>query len=139
VLLVLVVDGMNVIGARPDGWWRDRDGAVRRLVDRLNVLTGPTQRVVVVFDGLPPADLPEGAYRGVEVRFAGRPGQDAADDEIVELLQNELDEDEVTVVTSDRALQARVEVRGGGTLGAGRFLDQLDAAEAGRRPTRPRV
>jgi hypothetical protein len=30
-----LVDGMNVIGTRPDGWWRDRDAAMLRLVDLL--------------------------------------------------------------------------------------------------------
>ncbi|HWG72643.1 MAG TPA: hypothetical protein VG184_01170 [Acidimicrobiales bacterium] len=25
----LIVDPMNVVGARPDGWWRERDAAVR--------------------------------------------------------------------------------------------------------------
>ena len=27
----LIVDGSNVMGSRPDGWWRDRDGARIRL------------------------------------------------------------------------------------------------------------
>ena len=30
-----LIDGMNVIGTRPDGWWRDRDAAMLRLVDRI--------------------------------------------------------------------------------------------------------
>ena len=33
-----IVDGMNVIGSRPDGWWRDRRGAMRRLVEELGAL-----------------------------------------------------------------------------------------------------
>jgi hypothetical protein len=37
---VLVVDGANVVGSRPDGWWRDRAGAARRLRDQLEVLPG---------------------------------------------------------------------------------------------------
>ena len=32
---MLVVDGNNVMGSRPDGWWKDRAGATRRLVERL--------------------------------------------------------------------------------------------------------
>src|SRR4029077_11149146 len=32
---VLVVDGANVVGARPDGWWKDRAGAARRLHEQL--------------------------------------------------------------------------------------------------------
>jgi len=31
------VDGANVVGSRPDGWWRDRPGAARRLHHRLAV------------------------------------------------------------------------------------------------------
>lgn len=32
---VLIVDGANVVGSRPDGWWRDRAGATARLRDQL--------------------------------------------------------------------------------------------------------
>ena len=32
---MLYIDAMNVIGSRPDGWWRDRDGAARRLIDQI--------------------------------------------------------------------------------------------------------
>ncbi len=45
-----IVDGMNVIGSRPDGWWRDRRGAMERLVRELESLDG---EVAVVFDGKP--------------------------------------------------------------------------------------
>ncbi|MGB7447512.1 MAG: hypothetical protein WA892_00115 [Ornithinimicrobium sp.] len=33
---VLIVDAANVIGSSPDGWWRDRAGAARRLHDQLS-------------------------------------------------------------------------------------------------------
>jgi 8-oxo-dGTP diphosphatase len=46
--LTIVVDGANVMGSRPDGWWRDRAGAARRLRDQLSGLAA---------DGL--AALPE--------------------------------------------------------------------------------
>src|SRR5206468_3894050 len=60
----LVVDGMNVIGSRPDGWWRDRRGAQRALVQALGALGEP---VTVVFDGAPhDVDAPD----EVEVAFA---------------------------------------------------------------------
>ena len=36
--LTIIVDGANVMGSRPDGWWRDRAGAARRLRDQLAVL-----------------------------------------------------------------------------------------------------
>jgi 8-oxo-dGTP diphosphatase len=33
--LTIIVDAANVMGARPDGWWRDRAGAALRLCDEL--------------------------------------------------------------------------------------------------------
>jgi 8-oxo-dGTP diphosphatase len=33
--LTIIVDAANVMGSRPDGWWRDRAGAARRLRDQL--------------------------------------------------------------------------------------------------------
>ena len=39
-----VVDASNVIGSRPDGWWRDRAGAARRLVAALDDLAERTRR-----------------------------------------------------------------------------------------------
>jgi hypothetical protein len=55
----LMVDGMNVIGSRPDGWWRDRDGAVRRLLARLQELAASTgDDVTLVLDGRPLPDVP---------------------------------------------------------------------------------
>ncbi len=38
--LVLVVDIANVMGSRPDGWWRDREGAATRLLNELEPLNG---------------------------------------------------------------------------------------------------
>ncbi len=35
---VVVVDAANVVGSRPDGWWRDRAGAARRLVRSVTAL-----------------------------------------------------------------------------------------------------
>jgi hypothetical protein len=44
---------MNVIGSRPDGWWRDRRGAMRRLVESLERFAAahPDDEVAVVLDG----------------------------------------------------------------------------------------
>jgi len=36
--MAFIVDAANVMGSRPDGWWRDRAGAARRLRDQLAVL-----------------------------------------------------------------------------------------------------
>ena len=52
--MLWLIDGMNVIGTRPDGWWKDRDAAMLRLVDMLErwaVVDG--QEVTVVFERQP--------------------------------------------------------------------------------------
>src|SRR3712207_7471439 len=47
-----LIDGNNVMGSRPDGWWRDRPGAMQRLVNQLDDLAASTgEEVHVVFDG----------------------------------------------------------------------------------------
>src|SRR5437879_5511924 len=100
-----VVDGMNVIGSRPDGWWRDRDGAVRRLVHRLQELARRSgDAITVVLDGRPLRDLPTGTHDGIDVIYARRGGPNAADDRIVELVAQLDTPEAVVVVTSDRDL-----------------------------------
>lgn len=114
----MIVDGNNVMGARADGWWRDREAAARRLVDELASLTADGTRVTVVFDGRGSSRMPEGEHGGVIVFYAGRSGRDAADDRIVELLDAEPEPSSVTVVTSDRELRKRVEGLGARSRGA---------------------
>jgi predicted RNA-binding protein with PIN domain len=123
----LLVDGNNVIGTRPDGWWRDRPGATRRLVDRLAAWAdGADEDVVVVFDGAPLDDLEPA--RGVDVRFAPRRGPNAADDVIADLVAAAPDPGSLRVVTSDAGLAGRVRARGAAVSGAGAFRDELDRA-----------
>ena len=107
---------MNLIGARPDGWWRDRRGAMRRLVGALEGVEG-YDYVVVVLDGAP-FDL---SSARVEVRFASRRGRDAADDDIAAMAGSG-----DTVVTSDADLERRVLERGADAIGAGAFRRKLD-------------
>jgi predicted RNA-binding protein with PIN domain len=122
-----VVDGMNVIGSRPDGWWRDRDAAALRLLRRLQrAATGSGEAYALVLDGRPLADVAEGEHGGVEVRYARRRGRDAADDRIVELVAADSDPASLRVVTSDRALADRVTALGATTEGAGALLGRLD-------------
>jgi predicted RNA-binding protein with PIN domain len=122
-----VVDGMNVIGSQPDGWWRDRDGAVRRLLRRLQqAVTRSDEALTLVLDGRPPANLVEGDHGGVDVRYARRRGRDAADDRIVELVAADTESASLRVVTSDRALADRVTALGATTEGAGAFLRRLE-------------
>jgi predicted RNA-binding protein with PIN domain len=126
-MVALVVDGMNVIGSRPDGWWRDRTGAAVRLADRLAALARTVQEpVTLVLDGRPSARLVEGERDGVTVLYARRAGRDAADDRIVELVQTARHPAELEVATSDRALAERVEAAGGRVVTAGELLRRLD-------------
>jgi nicotinic acid mononucleotide adenylyltransferase/predicted RNA-binding protein with PIN domain len=125
----VIVDGNNVIGSRPDGWWRDRKGAARRLIAALQALTRRTgDRISVVLDGRPLDDVPEGVHDGVLVAYATRPGRDAADDRIVAEVERDPDPASLVVVTSDRALAERVRALGARVEGAGTLLAQLEAA-----------
>ena len=141
-----VVDGMNVIGSRPDGWWRDRPAAMRALTAQLGDLARSSgDELTVIFDGRPFALEGE---RGVTVQFARRGGPDAADDDIAALVEADEDPGGLTVVTSDGALGARVSRAGARIIGSGRvspparlvsgsryrtaFLDWLACAVRGR-------
>ena len=119
----LVVDGLNVIGSRPDGWWRDRRGAMRKLVARLEAYVEASgEAVTVVLDGRP-FELPTGRVR---IAFARRSGRDAADDDIVELVSGAPQPALLRVVTSDAELAARARERGAETISAGSFRRRLD-------------
>ena len=113
---MLFIDAMNVIGSRPDGWWRDREGAIRRLIDEVRAWADDD--VTVVLDH-GPQDL-IGTVGRVTVLKAPRRGRDAADDEIARLA-GPGDQ----VVTSDAALAERVRARGASVEGAGSFRRRL--------------
>jgi predicted RNA-binding protein with PIN domain len=120
-----IVDGMNVIGSRPDGWWRDRSGAMRALAAQLDRFQDDIgEPVAVVYDGRP-REIPA----RVEVRFASRAGRNAADDEIARMVAADAAPGEVRVVTSDGDLATRVRAAGAEVEGAGTFRRRLDAAE----------
>ena len=120
-----LVDGMNLIGSRPTGWWRDRPRAMRELVAELERFAADTgDEVVVVFDGRPfelKSDL-------VEVGFASRGGPDAADDEIAVRARRDADPRTLTVVTSDAGLVERVRKAGVEVSGVRAFRQRLDQA-----------
>jgi predicted RNA-binding protein with PIN domain len=123
-----LVDGMNVIGSRPDGWWRDRRAAMRRLTAALDALAAATgEPVAVVFDGAP-HEVPA---EHVDVRFASRRGPNAADDDIAALVAGDEDPGSLRVVTSDGPLAARVRATGAQVVGAGAFRRRLDELGAG--------
>jgi uncharacterized protein YaiI (UPF0178 family) len=117
-----LIDAMNVIGSRPDGWWRDREGAVRKLVDEVRAWAGDEPVTVVLDFG--PDDL-LGTVGSVTVVRAPRRGRNAADDEIVRLVEADPD---ALVVTSDAELAARVHALGADVLGAGTFRSRLESS-----------
>jgi nicotinic acid mononucleotide adenylyltransferase/predicted RNA-binding protein with PIN domain len=122
----IIVDGNNVVGSTPDGWWRDRAGANRRLVAALQAYARRSgAQVAVVFDGRPPADLPEGIHGHVLVAYAQRSGRDAADDRIALEVARDKDPESLTVVTSDRALTERARSSGARVLSVGTFSREL--------------
>jgi len=170
----LVVDAANVVGSRPDGWWRDRPGAAARLVAALaaalrsGALTSP---VTVILEGAARSGVPATPTETGPGQGAGRGGGDAAEgarsgsggdaaDEtgagsgggggaeaaadgampILRVLHAPTDGDsaivaevialvgagaEVTVVTADRGLRARVVAAGGDVVGPSWLRDRL--------------
>jgi hypothetical protein len=114
---LVVVDGANVVGSRPDGWWRDRPGAAARLAVRLAAGIPLPGEVVLVLEGAARRGVPAGTSPGLRVVHADGSGDDA----IVDLVAATTDR-LVTVVTADRDLRARVTALGAGTTGP-RALD----------------
>lgn len=111
-MTVLLVDAANVVGSRPDGWWRDRAGATARLLAGLARLPGRAVQgpegeplgvaeVVVVVEGqarrVPDVD-------GVRLVRAAGSGDDALADCATDLAGQDRP---VLVVTADRGIRAR--------------------------------
>jgi hypothetical protein len=133
-MTVLLVDAANVVGSRPDGWWRDRAGATTRLLARLAALPGrrltaPDGAVLTVGEVVA---VVEGQVRDVSapegVRLVRAPGigDDALASTAAELAA---DGKSLLVVTADRGLRARLPA-GTPVTGPGRLLDLLDALGA---------
>jgi predicted RNA-binding protein with PIN domain len=121
-----VVDGMNVIGTRPDAWWRNRHAAMVRLVDSLERWAAARgDEVTVVFERPPSPPITSPV---VEVAHAPRPRPNAADDEILRRLAADPEPDAIRVVTSDRGLADQVRAAGAAVEPAESFRRLLDAA-----------
>ena len=119
-----IVDGINVIGTRPDAWWRDRHTAMVKLVRMLEqwvALNGDD--VTVVFERPPSPPI---ASTVIEVAHAPRPRPDSADDEIVRRLLSEAEPGKVRVVTSDRWLADRALAAGASVQPAASFRRELE-------------
>ncbi len=120
-----IVDGMNVIGARPDGWWRDRHAAMVHLVDLLERWSAAGgEDVTVVFEQPPRPPIRSSV---VVVTHAQRPRPNSADDEIVRLVRKVQDPASVRVVTSDGVLSQQVSAAGASVYPSSRFREEIDA------------
>lgn len=118
---LLIVDGANVVGSRPDGWWRDRAGAAARLHAQL-LAASLAQRVVLVLEGKARSGVPEGLTDSVRVVHATGEGDDAIVAETADALKQVTG---VAVVTADRELSGRVRQLGAQVLRPGWLLDRL--------------
>jgi predicted ribonuclease YlaK len=127
---LVVVDAANVVGSRPDGWWKDRAGAARRLLVKLKTLAEqldePTE-VAVILEGAARAAVESASdpeFSGLRLVLAGGSG----DDTIVNVVAQAAAANPsraITVVTADRGLRARVETLGATTVGPRWLLDRV--------------
>jgi uncharacterized protein YaiI (UPF0178 family) len=118
---MLVIDAANVIGSRPNGWWRDRAGAARRFAERVRatVTSGRLDPpVTLVLEGRARAGVDESDADGVEVVHARGEG----DDTIVAIAEAHRG---AVVVTADRRLADRVRAADAEVVGPRWLLDQL--------------
>ena len=111
---VLIVDGANVVGSRPTGWWRDRAGAAERLHQAIATAELGYDAVVLVLEGDARHGPPVGKAGAVQTVHAPRSG----DDTILEQVRARSSRgDDVVVVTADRLLRDQVAAAGGATVG----------------------
>ena len=158
----IVVDVANVMGSRPDGWWRDRAGAAVRLHDQIAELAASGQAIlpgdaepgenaepgkntpafVLVLEGAARAAIPRlPSAVSSDLGSAGplRPGEvrvvearGSGDDAIVAVV-HELPGRRV-VVTADRELRARCAAAGAEILGPGWLLGLLREPRSPQAP-----
>ena len=111
---VLIVDGANVVGSRPTGWWRDRAGAAARLHQEIAAADLGYDVIVLVLEGDARRGQPVGEDGAIRTVHASGSGDDAIVDQV---RTRSTDGDDVVVVTADRALRKRVGAAGGSSVG----------------------
>ena len=128
--LTIIVDAANVMGSRPDGWWRDRAGAARRLIEQISglamdgvaslpesVKARPLERwfprFVVVLEGAAAAGFDEDSRRKARYRSSGRRAQETTRSSA----RPSRFQGTCLVVTADRELRARCEAAGAAVTG----------------------
>jgi 8-oxo-dGTP diphosphatase len=140
--VTVIVDVANVMGSRPDGWWRDRAGAARRLRDQLAVLATEGVASLPASVGVPELErwfpdlvlVVEGAARSVAAAHGGGsagPGgrlrvvaaRGSGDDTIAELARDVAGRR--LVVTADRQLRERCVAAGAAVTGPSWLLALL--------------
>lgn len=119
----LIVDGANVVGSRPDGWWKDRAGAATRLHERLLIADTSYDVIVLVLEGQAKGGVRPGRDVHVRTVHAPRDGDAAIVKETVAAVAAG---SRVTVVTADRMLQAKVEGAGAMVLSPTWLLTELE-------------
>ena len=128
------VDGNNVMGSRPDGWWRDRAQAARRLVAEITPLAlGHGGVWTIVFDGKEPPGMPP-SPESLTVLHTGHHRRDGADDRIVELVHELRDPAAALVYTSDAKLRTRLKALGTQVVGSRTLLRQIATVHGTIKP-----
>jgi hypothetical protein len=120
-----LIDGNNVFGSRPDGWWNDRGGAAARFAQAVaEWCRSHTDTVTIVFD--PPVSDSTLLLAGgnLVIEQAPRGGRNAADDHIIDLVGAIDAGTPITVVTSDKGLRQRLP-HSVGVTGVGRFRELI--------------
>lgn len=115
---------MNVVGSRPDGWWKDRRGALVRLIGQVERWATANGHAVTVVLERPMSPALQSAV--ITVAHAPRATANSADDEIVRLVHADGAPWDIIVVTSDATLVERVRSAGATAFPAGRFRALLD-------------
>ena len=155
-MLYVVVDGANVMGSRPNGWWRDRAAAAQRLAESLDATlrraavafaagigrrhrSAPSAagdlRVLLVLEGAAKAADPR--VTDPRLTIVRAPGE--GESTIAELARELAGRGEdVVVVTADRRLRDLVHRAGARTVGPSVLLRLLVARRSGASPRRGR-